>query len=516
MIMSTGVSSAELTSSEVGCSDLAGMTDRSVALLVRIAEEQKTWKRELDDEIVRRQQLAQEVKDESLKCDKLAEELSQISKDRIAAETEIVASFRKVMEQSAAFRDAVCQEAVEQRTVLAKDITSGLEATLEERLADLRLMLEKSTTSLNHRCDAHEDRSAAAAKSLEYLTQRCKSNEVSVTGNAEIRCSLEALAEELQRNLAEARRCNDSIDARCSTIEQRVALLEEKSREESDSYRRSQDMFSALAEDVKEEVKARTLLGNRLRTEEEQHQKQISTVWSEVANVQQQITEMRESLRLEIQSQLIQQKQASEDRLSSLIVSLQSWQEKSSQSFEKHSNDVSALREHMTEHLSWVAKEHEGEVTQLKAQMLSIAEQTKEVSAQVSSLQESDRIARASDTTAISRGSEAPMVRQTSQVASVARSSGSLTPTPSATRLRPVSPLRSMPQPPAMVPQKSCHAPPATLSGDASIPISAASGRNLPKPPEIGSTASQGCLQRTPSVGLLSARFNGPARNIRS
>merc|ERR1719387_2825070 len=122
-----------------------------------------------------------------------------------------------------------------------------------------------------------------------------------------------------------------------------------------EQYRQAQEAVAGVADDLKEEVKERAALSSRLRSEAEERTKVISAVWLEVANIQQQMVEARQAFQGEAQKQ----SKSMETRHENMKISLEAWQDKLDAAFHRHKSDVSALRDHMTDHMSWVASAHE-------------------------------------------------------------------------------------------------------------------------------------------------------------
>jgi hypothetical protein len=546
-----------------------------MALLSKMAQDVQELRNELSDEAKLREQLVLEFKEESARHETNLEEMT---KERSAVEAEIITSIRQVLEQGTAFRDAVCKEAAEQRTIYAQELRSSIEAACDQRVADLHATVEMTATLLHQRCDAQEQFSKSTMEErvarlatfveevsaeastqqrmLATLSQRCdaleENSKASVNGIVELRDSIRAehaaasqqrvaVANDLQAVIQEKavamRSTVDDIGKRFAGMEQTMNSVE---------FKQFQESLASVIQDLKEEEKERGLLSSRLRSETDQRSKVISAVWLEVANVQQQVGELRGNLRQDdkqeaqrvdsIEKQLINLKQTSEERHTALLSSLEAWQTKLSASFEKHKSDVSELRDHMTDHMSWVAVAHESAVSQLKQQVSSNAEQIGEVTSQLTQMQMSER-----DTQGDTSARRSAVVISRSDSAGRSGSTGPV-------RRRPLSPMpgRSLPQPPPVSAQIGTCTPPVvttsllqaqqdptaspmrlplhttsvkptvscSTTAGTSLATSAGSSAGIPTP-TLSSVPSRNNLQRATSTGLLSARFSGPARSFK-
>jgi len=132
----------------------------------------------------------------------------------------------------------------------------------------------------------------------------------------------------------------DGLVARCSALEKRAVCLESnvealqrwpnQNQKMHERVEHAEEALAVLAQNLKEEVRERTVLSNSIVEESAERTKGVSAVWLEVANVQQQvagsISDLRESL------------------LGDLRVQLDGWKDNLSAAVDKQQVDLSSLR----------------------------------------------------------------------------------------------------------------------------------------------------------------------------
>merc|ERR1711971_383829 len=271
MLMASKMESQQAAASRLWSQAQAGLAKESMALIIQLTDDHKNLTNDMNEEARLREHLAEELKEESLRRENLAEELWRERSERNSADEEIVSSIRQVVEQGAAFRDAVCKEAAEERTTFAQELRSSLEATAQQRIAELQASIQISLDGLSQRCDAQERFSkttteqrvtslhafveeveacsSSTSRSVAMLTQRCDSleenSQLGVKNVIEMRNAIEAELSE-----ASEQRAALATDLQ-ATIQEKAAALRLLVDAEAESVREALEASAALAEDLK-------------------------------------------------------------------------------------------------------------------------------------------------------------------------------------------------------------------------------------------------------------------------
>jgi len=502
----------------------ANLAKESMDLLIHLTEDQKMLKEEFRQETKLLAELQKEIRHEAASRREMGQILSQ---EREQADADIVGSIRQVVDQGASFREIVLKEAAEQRSALAKEIQLNLQQSLDQRITDLRddvdeirtqfSCTEQEVASLKEKCDP--DRDATLRTLIDSVAIQCTEVERKVALHLE-----DFKASSLKLQTFEDSREEYFSNAEAESFMQQSRLeLQQFCDQIKHQLQQHDEAMVVVADNLQDEIKERSVLSDRLHSETDQRLEVTSAVSLEVSQLQQQLSELQGSLQVaEIYDQLALQKESTETRYTSLLSSLEDWKEKISTSVEKQKEELSALRGHMTDHMSWVEQAHAAQAEEIKLKAETDQEQIKELFGHVSHLHE----IRASDVVAVKRhqtptstpgkgnsGYQAPL--SSAPLATRRSSSSAPRATSAATgqvQLRSASPMSHRGSVTGNSYACSMAAPSthpvltvATASLDPAVMAHAKhNGASI-----TVSAHSDGTLTRVPSTGVLSARFVG-------